>query len=161
MAADDADFATFVRASERSLLRLAWRLNYVQTSCSQWSRARTASSERASAVSVVTLVTATGIGVHSWRDAAVHPPVPGGTLNNHPRARPTTRRSTSRFHRRVVLGQQIRVTVTVLNAGQVYDPPAEVALGSIIPSDTFDKFQPGCTSIAGGVSCPSVGLQPG
>ena len=62
---------------------------------------------------------------------------------------------------RVALGQQLRATVTVLNAGRTYAPPAEVAIGSMIPSDTFDSGPKGCVFELGGAICPTVGLQPG
>lgn len=62
---------------------------------------------------------------------------------------------------RVALGQQLRATVTVLNAGRTYAPPVEVAIGSMIPSDTFDSGPKGCVFELGGALCPTVGLRPG
>jgi hypothetical protein len=60
-----------------------------------------------------------------------------------------------------MVGQQIRVTVTILNAGHGYDPPKLVSLGSMIPSDTFDQGPKGCAFLDGGANCPVVGLRSG
>lgn len=60
-----------------------------------------------------------------------------------------------------MVGQQIRVTVTILNAGNGYDPPELVSLGSMIPSDTFDRGPKGCAFLDGGANCPVVGLRSG
>ena len=61
----------------------------------------------------------------------------------------------------VVLGQQTRVTVTILNAGHGIDPPAEVSIGSMVPADDFSDAPPGCTIANGGVQCPVLVLRAG
>ncbi|HEY5202458.1 MAG TPA: hypothetical protein VIJ31_16280 [Acidothermaceae bacterium] len=54
----------------------------------------------------------------------------------------------------LVLGQQTRVTVTILNAGHGTDPPAEVSIGSMVPSDDYSDAPPDCAIANGGVQCP-------
>jgi hypothetical protein len=61
----------------------------------------------------------------------------------------------------VVLGQQTRVTVTILNAGHGTDPPAVVSIGSMVPSDEFSDAPSGCTIANGGVQCPVPVLRAG
>jgi hypothetical protein len=61
----------------------------------------------------------------------------------------------------VALGQQTKVTVTVVDAGLVTAPPAMVSIGSRIPSDTFDSGPKGCVFELGGANCPTVSLRPG
>lgn len=61
----------------------------------------------------------------------------------------------------VVLGQQTRVTVRILNAGHGVDPPAEVAIGSTVPADAFSDAAPDCAIANGGVRCPVPALAAG
>ena len=61
----------------------------------------------------------------------------------------------------VVLGQPTRVTVTILNAGHGIDPPAEVSIGSMAPTDDFSDAPPDCTIANGGVQCPVPVLRAG
>jgi hypothetical protein len=61
----------------------------------------------------------------------------------------------------VVLGQHTRVTVTILNAGHGIDPPAEVSVGSMVPSDDFSDAPQGCAIANGGVECPIPVLRAG
>jgi hypothetical protein len=61
----------------------------------------------------------------------------------------------------VMLGQQTRVTVTILNAGHGVDPPAEVSIGSMVPSDDFSDAPSDCTVANGGVQCPVPVLRAG
>jgi len=61
----------------------------------------------------------------------------------------------------VVLGQQTRVTVTILNAGHGIDPPAEVSIGSMVPIDDFSDAPSGCAIANGGVQCPVPVLRAG
>jgi hypothetical protein len=63
--------------------------------------------------------------------------------------------------RQVMLGQQTRVTVTILNAGHGVDPPAVVSIGSMVPVDDFSDAPPNCTIANGGVQCPIPLLQAG
>jgi hypothetical protein len=102
----------------------------------------------------------------SWPPASSAPAEPSPSTSRHPtpsatigRKDPTVALTLSPS--RVTLGQQIQVTVTITNGGGGYDPPAEVSIGSEIPSDTFDKGPPGCVFEDGGANCPTVGLQPG
>ena len=61
----------------------------------------------------------------------------------------------------VMLGQQTRVTVTILNAGHGIDPPAEASIGSMVPGDDFSDAPQGCTTGNGGVECPVPVLRAG
>jgi hypothetical protein len=61
----------------------------------------------------------------------------------------------------VMLGQQTRVTVTILNAGHGTDPPAEASIGSMVPGDDFSDAPPGCSTGNGGVDCPIPVLRAG
>jgi hypothetical protein len=61
----------------------------------------------------------------------------------------------------VMLGQQTRVTVTILNAGHGVDPPAEVSIGSMVPVDDFSDAPPDCTIANGGIQCPVPVLRAG
>jgi hypothetical protein len=61
----------------------------------------------------------------------------------------------------VMLGQQTRVTVTIVNAGHGIDPPAEVSIGSMVPVDDFSNAPSGCTIANGGVECPVPSLRAG
>jgi hypothetical protein len=61
----------------------------------------------------------------------------------------------------VVLGQQTRVAVTILNAGHGIDPAAEVSIGSMVPADDFSDAPPDCTIANGGVECPVPVLRAG
>ena len=61
----------------------------------------------------------------------------------------------------VMLGQQTRVTVTILNAGHGIDPPAEASIGSMVPGDDFSDAPSNCTIANGGVNCPIPVLQAG
>lgn len=61
----------------------------------------------------------------------------------------------------VMLGQQTRVTVTVLNAGHGTDPPAEASIGSMVPSDDFSDAPSNCIIANGGVTCPIPVLRAG
>jgi hypothetical protein len=174
----------------------------------------------ASAVSVV-LFAAAVIGVHPWRDMAVHNPAADGTVSatssaspsassvsslsavsasdpafssapivspapiNSPLSRPSPSSSAAIRHTssgapamadeshlnfkvsmrlsptHVMLGQQTRVTVTVLNAGHGVDPPAEVSIGSMVPGDDFSDAPADCTIANGGVECPIPVLRAG
>jgi hypothetical protein len=62
---------------------------------------------------------------------------------------------------RVMLGQQTRVTVTILNAGHGLDPPAVASIGSMVPADDFSDAPPDCTIANGGVECPIPVLSAG
>jgi hypothetical protein len=61
----------------------------------------------------------------------------------------------------VALGQQTRVTVTILNAGHGVDPPAVVSIGSMVPVDDFSDAPSDCTIANGGVQCPVPVLRSG
>jgi hypothetical protein len=61
----------------------------------------------------------------------------------------------------VMLGQQTRVSVTILNAGHGLDPPAQVSIGSMVPSDDFSDAPADCTIANGGVECPVPVLRAG
>jgi len=61
----------------------------------------------------------------------------------------------------VMLGQQTRVTVTILNAGHGLDPPAVVSIGSMVPVDDFSDAPSDCTIANGGVQCPIPVLRAG
>jgi hypothetical protein len=61
----------------------------------------------------------------------------------------------------VMLGQQTRVTVTILNAGHGLDPPAVVSIGSMVPVDDFSDAPSDCTIANGGVECPIPILRAG
>jgi hypothetical protein len=65
----------------------------------------------------------------------------------------------SRTH--VMLGEQTRVTVTVLNGGHGIDPPALASIGSMVPGDDFSAAPSGCTLGNGGVECPIPALRAG
>jgi hypothetical protein len=172
-----------------------------------------------SGVSVVALVTATALGVHSWRNAATRNSVSGGssadplasqlptspppaspppaspdgfapsasaTLADSPPADPSPSPSTSDrptqlptdpssgvtsqispkvdikvSPSRVLFGQQVRIVVTILNAGRLYFPPARLDLGTMVPTETFHGVPPGCTDEPqlGGVVCSTSGLR--
>jgi hypothetical protein len=172
----------------------------------------------ASAASVL-LIAAAVVGVHSWRDTAVHEPAADSTLPpsqtpfassvsspsaviasdpafssapvvspapmTSPASQPSPRPSASTRHAspaatavadeshlnfqvsmrlsptHVMLGQQTRVTVTVLNAGHGVDPAADVSIGSMVPADDFADAPSNCTIGNGGVDCPIPGLQAG
>lgn len=176
-----------------------------------------------SGVSVVALVTATALGVHSWRGAATrnaasgnssaNPPTsqlrtspppasrppaspdglalapgPSSTPSSSPPTDPSATPSasdrptqlptdpssvaTSQINpkvdikvspTRVPFGQQVRITVTILNAGRLYFPPTRLDLGRMIPTETFHGVPPGCTDEPqlGGVECTTSGLRSG
>ena len=61
----------------------------------------------------------------------------------------------------VMLGQQTRVTVTILNAGHGVDPPADVSIGSMVPGDDFSDAPSDCIVANGGVECPIPVLRAG
>jgi hypothetical protein len=60
-----------------------------------------------------------------------------------------------------VAGQQVHVTVTILNPGTAYDETGRLALGTSVPVDTFDEVPPACAPQLGGVECTTNGLGPG
>lgn len=61
----------------------------------------------------------------------------------------------------VVLGQHVRVTVTIVNAGGVLDRQVVMAFGGSDPSDNFSDAPPPCTDSTGWISCPISGVRPG
>jgi hypothetical protein len=60
----------------------------------------------------------------------------------------------------VVLGQHVRVTVTIVNAGGVFDWPLLMFFQGSDPSDNFSDAPPPCTS-GRSVKCPITGVRPG
>jgi hypothetical protein len=60
----------------------------------------------------------------------------------------------------VVLGQQTRITVTIVNAGGLFDRSVVMAFGGSDPSDNFSDAAPPCTA-GSGVTCPITGARPG
>jgi hypothetical protein len=61
----------------------------------------------------------------------------------------------------VVLGQHARVTVTIVNAGGLFDRSVVMAFGGSDPSDNFSDAPPPCTDSTGWISCPITGVLPG
>jgi len=60
----------------------------------------------------------------------------------------------------VVLGQQARITVTIVNAGGLFDRSVVMSFGGSDPSDDFSDAAPSCTA-GSGVTCPITGARPG
>jgi hypothetical protein len=60
-----------------------------------------------------------------------------------------------------VVGQKVRVTVTVVNAGEVFNGPVVMSFGGTDPSDNTADAQPPCKAAYGSVSCPITGIRPG
>jgi hypothetical protein len=60
----------------------------------------------------------------------------------------------------VVVGQPVRVTVTIVNAGGVFDRPVTMFFQGSDPSDNVSDAPPLCT-IPGAIVCPITGIQPG
>lgn len=60
----------------------------------------------------------------------------------------------------VVVGQQVRVTVTIANAGGVFDRPVTMFFQGSDPSDNVSDAPPPCTA-NGAIVCPITGIQPG
>ncbi|HEY5201407.1 MAG TPA: hypothetical protein VIJ31_10915 [Acidothermaceae bacterium] len=60
----------------------------------------------------------------------------------------------------VVLGQQARITVTIVNAGGLFDRSVVMSFGGSDPSDDFSDAAPPCTA-GSGVTCPITGARPG
>lgn len=58
----------------------------------------------------------------------------------------------------VVLGQRVRVTVTIVNQGGLFDRQVVMEFGASDPSDTFGDAAPPCTEA---ISCPISGARPG
>ncbi|MDQ1541966.1 MAG: hypothetical protein QOH29_2692 [Actinomycetota bacterium] len=61
----------------------------------------------------------------------------------------------------VVLGQHVRVTVTIVNQGGVLDRQVVMAFGGSDPSDNFSDAPPPCKDSTGWISCPISGARPG
>ena len=61
----------------------------------------------------------------------------------------------------VVLGQQTRITVTIVNAGGLFDRSVVMAFGGSDPSDNFSEAAPPCAGASGSVTCPITGARPG
>ena len=63
---------------------------------------------------------------------------------------------------RVEFGQPVRVTVTIVNASQVDAHPDPLGVGTMRPTDTFNKVAPSCdTSQPGGAWCTLGTMRPG
>ena len=60
----------------------------------------------------------------------------------------------------VVVGQQVRVTVTIVNAGGVFDRPVVMFFQGSDPSDNVSDAPPPCTA-NGAITCPITGVRPG
>jgi hypothetical protein len=60
----------------------------------------------------------------------------------------------------LVWGQQVRVTVMIVNAGGVFDRPVEMFFQGSDPSDNVSEAPPGCTA-NGAIVCPITGVRPG
>jgi hypothetical protein len=58
----------------------------------------------------------------------------------------------------VAADQQIRVTVTIRNAGGAALPSSVVSIGTMIPDDGFDTVPASCTRAPGGATCPVATL---
>jgi hypothetical protein len=63
---------------------------------------------------------------------------------------------------RVEFGQPVRVTVTIVNASRVDAHPDKLGVGTMRPTDTFNKVAPSCdTPQPGGVWCTIGVMRPG
>ena len=61
----------------------------------------------------------------------------------------------------VVMGQQTRVTVTIVNQGAAIDRQVVMSVGGSDPSDNFGDASPPCTDSTGSISCQIDGARPG
>jgi hypothetical protein len=61
----------------------------------------------------------------------------------------------------VVLGHDVRVTVTIVNVGGLFDRSVVMTFGGSDPSDNFGDASPPCTDVSGSVTCPITGASPG
>jgi hypothetical protein len=59
-----------------------------------------------------------------------------------------------------VWGHQVRVTVTIVNAGGVFDRPVVMFFQGSDPSDNVGDAPPACTA-NGAIVCPITGVRPG
>jgi hypothetical protein len=63
---------------------------------------------------------------------------------------------------RVEFGQPVRVTLTIVNAGQVYAHAGQLGVGTMRPTDTFNEVPRACDAPQpGGVWCSAGGFEPG
>jgi hypothetical protein len=61
----------------------------------------------------------------------------------------------------VVVGHDVRVTVTIVNVGGLFDRSVVMTFGGSDPSDTFGDASAPCTDGSGSVTCPITGASPG
>jgi hypothetical protein len=61
----------------------------------------------------------------------------------------------------VVVGQPVRVTVTIVNAGGLFDRPVTMFFQGTDPSDNVSDAQSPCTAGFGAVTCPITDVRPG
>jgi hypothetical protein len=61
----------------------------------------------------------------------------------------------------VVWGHPVRVTVTVVDAGGVFDRPVVMFVQGSDPSDTVSDAMPPCTATYGSITCPITDVRPG
>jgi hypothetical protein len=61
----------------------------------------------------------------------------------------------------VVWGHPVRVTVTVVDAGGVFDRPVVMFVQGSDPSDTVSDAMPPCTATYGSITCPIADVRPG
>lgn len=61
----------------------------------------------------------------------------------------------------VVVGQPVRVTVTVVNAGGTFDRPVVMSFSGTDPSDNVGDAKAPCTAGFGALSCPITDVRPG
>jgi hypothetical protein len=61
----------------------------------------------------------------------------------------------------VVLGHDVRVTVTIVNMGGLFDRSVVMTFGGSDPSDNFGDASPPCTDVSRSVTCPITSASPG
>jgi hypothetical protein len=61
----------------------------------------------------------------------------------------------------VVMGQRARVTVTIGDAGGVFERPVTMVFGGSDPSDNFGDAKAPCSDSTGWINCPITDVRPG
>jgi hypothetical protein len=101
----------------------------------------------------------------SFSAPSTTPPVPRRAAPTAPAvaedSQPNFKVSVHASPSQVVVGQHVRLTVTIVNAGGVFDRSVVMWFGGSDPSDNFSDASPPCTDSSLSISCPITGVRPG